>query len=169
VSILHAGTGNITESDILLALASKGVIVGFNTSVEPGAKKLAEREGVSIRLYDIIYNLIEDVDKALKGMLEPTEVEVIDGHGEIRAVFPAGKKDKVAGVYVTDGKVTRSSSVRIMRGGKKIHESAISSLRRFKDDVREVASGYECGIGVQGYNDFQVGDSLEFFHIEKSG
>jgi translation initiation factor IF-2 len=169
VSILHAATGNITESDILLALASKGVIVGFNTSVEPGAKKLAEREGVNIRLYDIIYNLIEDVEKALKGMLEPTEVEVIDGHGEIRAVFPAGKKDKVAGVYVIDGKVTRSSSVRVMRGGQKVHASAISSLRRFKDDVREVSSGYECGIGVQGYNDFQVGDSLEFFHIEKSG
>jgi translation initiation factor IF-2 len=169
VSILHAGTGNITESDILLALASKGVIVGFNTSVEPGAKKLAEREGVSIRLYDIIYNLIEDVDKALKGMLEPTEVEVIDGHGEVRAVFPAGKKDKVAGVYITDGRVTRSSSIRIMRGGKKVHESSIASLRRFKDDVREVATGYECGIGIQGYNEFQVGDILEFFHIEKSG
>jgi len=169
VRILHSGPGNVTESDILLALASKGVIVGFNTSVEPGAKRLAEREGISIRLYDIIYNLIEDVDKALKGMLEPTEVEVIDGHAEIRAVFPAGKKEKAAGVYVTEGKVMRGGSVRVMRGGQKIHEAAISSLRRFKDDVREVAAGYECGVGIQGFNDFQVGDMLEFFHIEKSG
>jgi translation initiation factor IF-2 len=169
VSILHAATGNVTESDILLALASKGVIVGFNTSVEPGAKKLAEREGVSIRLYDIIYNLIEDVDKALKGMLKPAEVEVIDGHAEVRAIFSAGKKDKVAGVYVLDGRVTRGDSVRVMRGGQKIYESVISSLRRFKEDVREVTTGYECGIGIQSYSDFQVGDSLEFFHVEKSG
>jgi translation initiation factor IF-2 len=169
VSIIHSGPGNITESDILLALASKGVIVGFNTGVETGAKRLAEREGISIRLYDIIYNLIEDVDKALKGMLEPTEVEVIDGHAEVRAVFPAGKKEKAAGVYVTEGKVMRGGSVRVMRGGQKIHESAITSLRRFKDDVREVTTGYECGVGVQGFNDFQVGDTLEFFHIEKSG
>ena len=169
VSMIHSGPGNITESDILLALASKGVIVGFNTGVETGAKRLAEREGISIRLYDIIYNLIEDVDKALKGMLEPTEVEVIDGHAEVRAVFPAGKKEKAAGVYVTEGKVMRGGSVRVIRGGQKLHESAITSLRRFKDDVREVATGYECGVGVQGFNDFQVGDTLEFFHIEKSG
>ncbi len=169
VSFIHSGPGNITESDILLALASKGVIVGFNTSVETGAKRLAEREGISIRLYDIIYNLIEDVDKALKGMLEPTEVEVIDGHADVRAVFPAGKKEKAAGIYVTEGKVMRGSSVRVMRGGKKIHESAVTSLRRFKEDVREVATGYECGVGVQGFNDFQVGDTLEFFRIEKSG
>jgi translation initiation factor IF-2 len=169
VSFIHSGPGNITESDILLALASKGVIVGFNTSVETGAKRLAEREGISIRLYDIIYNLIEDVDKALKGMLEPTEVEVIDGHADVRAVFPAGKKEKAAGIYVTEGKVMRGSSVRVMHGGKKIHESAVTSLRRFKEDVREVATGYECGVGVQGFNDFQVGDTLEFFRIEKSG
>lgn len=169
VSMIHSGPGDITESNILLALASKGVIVGFNTSVETGAKRLAEREGISIRLYDIIYNLIEDVDKALKGMLEPTEIEVIDGHAEVRAVFPAGKKEKAAGVYVTEGKVMRGGSVRVIRGGQKIHESAITSLRRFKDDVREVATGYECGVGVQGFNDFQVGDTLEFFHIEKSG
>ncbi len=169
VSIIHSGPGNVTESDVLLALASKGVIVGFNTGVETGAKRLAEREGISIRLYDIIYNLIEDVDKALKGMLEPTEVEVIDGHAEVRAVFPAGKKEKAAGIYVTEGKVMRGGSVRVMRGAQKIYESVVTSLRRFKQDVREVATGYECGVGVQGFNDFQVGDTLEFFHIEKSG
>lgn len=169
VSIIRSGPGNVTESDILLALASKAVIVGFNTTVETGAKRLAEREGVSVRLYEIIYNLIEDVDKALKGMLEPSEVEVIDGHAEVRAIFPAGKKEKAAGVYITEGKVIRGSSVRVMRGGQKIHESIVTSLRRFKDDVREVTSGYECGVGVQGFSDFQIGDTLEFFHIEKSG
>ena len=169
VSIIRSGPGNVTESDILLALASKAVIVGFNTGVETGAKRLAEREGVSVRLYDIIYNLIEDVDKALKGMLRPTEIEVIDGHAEVRAVFPAGRREKAAGVYMIEGKVLRGVSVRITRGGQKIHESTVTSLRRFKDDVREVAAGYECGVGVQGFSDFQIGDTLEFFHIEKSG
>lgn len=167
VRIIHSGTGNVTESDVMLAIASKGVIIGFNAGVEPGAKKLAEREGISIRNYDIIYNLVEDVGKALTGMLTPEEIEVIDGHGEVRAVFPA-KKEKVAGVYVTDGKAVRSAGLRVMRGGKKVHESTVTTLRRFKEDAREVAAGYECGVGVQGFNDFQVGDTLEFFHIEKS-
>jgi len=169
VRIIHSGTGNVTESDVMLALASKGVIIGFSTGVEPGAKRLAERDGISIRVYDIIYNLIEDVDKALKGMLAPAEVEVIDGHAEVRAVFPAGKKEKAAGVYVSEGKAVRGGGIRVLRGGKKLHESIVSSLRRFKEDVREVAAGYECGVGVQGFNDFQPGDTLEFFHIEKSG
>jgi translation initiation factor IF-2 len=167
VRMIHTGTGNVTESDVMLAVASKGVIIGFNTAIEPGAKRLAERDGVSIRVYDIIYNLIEDVGKALKGMLAPTEVEVIDGHAEVRAVFPAGK-GKVAGVYVTEGKAVRGGGVRVVRGGKRVHQGSVSSLRRFKEDVREVAAGYEGGVGVEGYNDFQVGDTLEFFHIERS-
>lgn len=167
VRMIHSGTGNVTESDVMLAIASKGVIIGFNAGVEPGAKKLAEREGIGIRNYDIIYNLVEDVAKALKGMLTPEEIEVIDGHAEVRAVFTS-KKEKVAGVYISDGKVVRGGGVRVMRGGKKVHESLVSSLRRFKEDAREVTAGYECGVGVQGYNDFQVGDMLEFFHIEKS-
>ncbi|HXX59113.1 MAG TPA: translation initiation factor IF-2 [Dehalococcoidales bacterium] len=168
VHIIHSGTGNVTESDVMLAVASKAVIIGFSTSVEPGAKRLAEHDGVSIRVYDIIYNLVDDVEKALKGMLQPKEVEVIDGHAEIRAVFPAGKKEKAAGVYVTDGKILRGDTVRVVRGGKIVHESTISSLRRFKDDVREVATGYECGIGIQGFSDYVVGDKLEFLHIEKA-
>jgi translation initiation factor IF-2 len=169
VRVIHSSTGNVNESDIMLAIASKAVIISFNTSAEPGAKSSAEREGVSIRFYNIIYNMVDDVNKALKGMLAPTFIEVIDGHAEVRAIFTAGKKEKVAGVSVTDGKITRSSSVRVMRGGKKIYESTVGSLRRFKDDVREVATGYECGVGVDGFGDFQVGDILEFFRNEKSG
>jgi len=169
VNIIHSGTGNITESDIMLAIASKAVVIGFNVGTEPGAKIQSEREGISIRNYSIIYNMVEDVEKALKGMLAPTLIEVIDGHAEIRAVFTAGKKEKAAGVMVTDGKATRGGGVRVMRKGKKIYESTVSSLRRFKDDVREVATGYECGVGVEGFNDYQIGDVLEFFHNEKSG
>jgi translation initiation factor IF-2 len=152
----------------MLGIASKAVIIGFNTESEPGAKSSAEREGVSIRFYNIIYNMVDDVTKALKGMLAPTFIEVIDGHGEVRAVFTAGKKEKIAGVFITEGKVTRSSSMRVLRGKTKAYEGPINSLRRFKDDVREVASGYECGIGVDIFGDFQVGDVLEFFRNEKS-
>jgi translation initiation factor IF-2 len=169
VRIIHSATGNVTESDVMLAIASSAVIIGFSTSTESGAKKLADREGISIRSYNIIYSVIEDVEKALKGMLSPIMVEVIDGHAEVRATFPAGKKEKVAGVIIKDGKAVRGVQVRVMRGGKKLHESTVISLRRFKDDVREVAQGYECGAVVQGFGDFQVGDILELFHSEKSG
>ncbi len=150
----------------MLAIASKGIIIGFDASTEPGTQRLAELEGVSIRNYDIIYNLVDDVSKALKGMLKPTYIEVIDGRAEVRAIFPAMKKAKVAGVYVTEGKVTRGASVRIKRQGKTINESVVISLRRFKDDVKEVASGYEAGVGLKDYNDFEVGDILEFFRTE---
>lgn len=168
VRVIHSSTGNVNESDIMLAIASKAVIIGFNTNAEPGAKSLAEREGASLRFYNIIYNMVDDVNKALKGMLTPTFIEVIDGHAMVQAVFSAGKKEKVAGVSVTDGKITRSSSVRVIRDGKKIQESTVGSLRRFKDDVREVATGYECGVGLEGFGDFKVGDILEFFRNEKS-
>jgi translation initiation factor IF-2 len=169
VRVIHSTTGNVNESDIMLAIASKAVIIGFNTGAEPGAKSSAEREGVSLRFYDIIYNMVDDVTKALKGMLTPTFVEVIDGHGEVRAVFTAGKKERIAGVFITEGKVTRSNSMRVLRAKQKVYEGSIGSLRRFKDDVREVAAGYECGIGVETFSDFQVGDILEFFRNEKSG
>jgi translation initiation factor IF-2 len=169
VRVIHSSTGNVNENDIMLAIASKAVIIGFNTEAEPGAKSSAEREGVSLRFYNIIYNMVDDVTKALKGMLTPTFVEVVDGHGEVRAVFTAGKKDKIAGVFITEGKVTRNSSMRVLRAKQKVYEGPISSLRRFKDDVKEVASGFECGIGVDTFSDFQVGDILEFFRNEKSG
>jgi translation initiation factor IF-2 len=110
---------------------------------------------------------VDDVGKALKGMLEPSQVEVIDGRAEVRAIFPSGKRDKVAGVYMTEGKVTRGVPVRVNRQGETVHESVVASLRRFKDDVREVTSGYECGVGVRDFNDFEEGDILEFYRTEE--
>jgi translation initiation factor IF-2 len=169
VRIIHSATGNITESDVMLAAASNGLIIGFNVSAGEGTRRLASTSGVDIRYYDIIYSLTDDVAKALKGMLEPTYVEVIDGRAETRAVFPAGKGAKAAGVYVTDGKISRNASVRVRRGKEVLADSTVISLKRFKDDVREVASGYECGVGVKDFNDFQVGDVLEFYRMEKSG
>ncbi len=168
VRIIHSSSGNIAESDVMLAAASKGIIIGFNTSTEPGAQRLAEIENVSIRHYSVIYNLVDDVNKALTGMLEPTLVEVIDGRAEVREVFPRGKREKVAGVYVTEGKVTRGVQARVLRGGETMVETTVNSLRRFKDDVREVATGFECGVGLQNFNDFAVGDIIEFYRTEES-
>jgi translation initiation factor IF-2 len=167
VRIIHSSSGNITESDVMLAIASKGLIIGFGTGIEAGAKRLADVEGVDIRSYDVIYNLVDDVEKALKGMLEPTYVEVIEGRAEVKAVFPS-KKLKVAGVAITDGKATRGAQVRVRRGDKVLVESTVASLRRFKDDVKEVASGYECGVGLKDFEAFEVGDVLEFFRKERS-
>ncbi|MFC1943810.1 translation initiation factor IF-2, partial [Chloroflexota bacterium] len=169
VRVLHSGSGNVTESDVMLATASKGVIIGFTTSSEQGARRLAELEGISIRYYDVIYNLVDDVSSALKGMLEPSKVEVIEGRAEVRAVFSAGKREKIAGVYVTEGKISRGASVRVRRQEKILRESIVSSLKRFKDDAREVATGYECGVGIKDFSEFDVGDILELFRIEETG
>jgi len=168
VRIIHSGTGGITESDIMLAVASKGLAIGFGVSTDEGARRLANAEGIDIRNYNVIYELIDDVDKALKGLLEPTYVEVIEGRAEVRAIFSAGKGTQVAGLYVTEGKITRNVSIRIRRGEEVVLESTIGSLRRFKDDVREVTAGYECGIGIKDFSDFQVGDILEFFSVQKA-
>jgi translation initiation factor IF-2 len=169
VRVIHSGSGNINESDIMLAIASRAVIIGFNTDSEPGARRSAEVEGVSIRYYDVIYNLVDDVGKALKGLLEPTYREVIDGRADVRAIFSSGKRAQVAGVYVTEGKITRGGSVRVQRHGETVAESVVSSLRRFKDDVREVATGYECGVGIRDFDNFEEGDVLEFFRVEEAG
>jgi len=168
VRIIHSATGNISESDVLLASASNGLIIGFSVSAGEGARRLAATTGVDIRFYNIIYTLTDDVDKALKGLLEPTYVEVIDGRADVRAVFSAGKGAKAAGVLVSDGKVTRNVLVRVRRGKEILADSTVSSLKRFKDDAKEVAAGYECGVGVKDFNDFQVGDVLEFYRMEKS-
>jgi len=168
VRIIHSGSGNVTESDVMLAIASKGLIIGFGTGVEAGARRLAEVGGVDIRSYDVIYNLVDDVDKALKGMLEPHYVEVIEGRAEVRAIFPRGKREKVAGVYVTEGKVGRGNLARVRRGEQIMYESVTESLRRFKDDVTEVTAGYECGVGIKDFDDFEIGDTLEFFRREKA-
>ena len=168
VRVIHAATGNVSESDVMLAAASSGVIIGFNVDAEAGARAMTDVEGVSIRYYDVIYSIIDDVTKALQGMLEPTFEEVIEGRAEVRAIFSAGKKDKAAGSYVTEGRVTRGSAIRVVRKRELIHESTIIGLRRFKDDVREVAAGIECGISVQGFNDFEVGDILEVFSVQET-
>lgn len=167
VHIIHSGTGNITENDVMLAIASHGVVIGFSTGIEAGAQRLADSEKIDIRHYDIIYNLVDEVDKALKGLIEPEIKEVIEGRAEVRAVFSAGKKINVAGMYILEGKAARGTRVRVMRGGEILAESPIISLRRFKDDVREIAAGYEGGVGLESFNDFQVGDVLEFVRKDK--
>jgi translation initiation factor IF-2 len=167
VRIIHSSTGNITEGDVMLALASEALIIGFNTNVDIGARRLADSKGTDIRVYDVIYALIDDVEKALKGMLEPTIVEVIEGRAEIRQVFPAGKGARVAGCYVTEGKIARNLPIRVIRKGKVIADTTVISMRRFKDDVREVATGFECGVGLKDFNDFQVGDIFEFYTRQK--
>jgi len=167
--VIHAASGSITESDILLASTSKGIIIGFNTLASPGATQLANTEGVGIQRYDVIYKLIEDVDKTLKGMLEPTYAEVLSGRAEVRAVFPSGKLGKIAGVYVTEGKVWRDAQVKILHQNKVISDARVSSLKRFKEDVTEVSAGLECGLGVEGSVDFQIGDIIEFYRKERIG
>jgi translation initiation factor IF-2 len=152
----------------MLAIASKGLIIGFGTGIEAGARRLAEVEGVDTRSYDVIYNLVDDVGKALKGMLEPTYVEVIEGRAEVKEIFPSRKKSEVAGVYVVEGKVSRGASVRVRRGKQIVGEAVVSSLRRFKDDVKEVTSGYECGVGIESFKGFEVGDILELVRREKA-
>jgi translation initiation factor IF-2 len=167
VKVIHANSGSITESDVMLALASQGIIIGFNSRPDSGAQRLAEMEGISIRFYDVIYGIIDDVEKAMKGMLEPTYADAIDGYGEVRAVFDVGKKGNVAGIVVKDGKAIRDAFVRVMRDGKVIHESRVNSLKRFKNDAKEVATGLECGVGVDDFEEFQAGDILQFYHKEK--
>jgi translation initiation factor IF-2 len=167
--VIHAASGSITESDVLLASASKGIIIGFNTPTSPGATQLANVEAVGIQHYDVIYKLIEDVDKTLKGMLEPTYAEVLSGRAEVRAVFPRGKLGKIAGVYVMEGKAWRDAQVKILRQNKVICDSQVSSLKRFKEDVAEVSAGLECGLGIEGFADFQIGDIMEFYRRERIG
>lgn len=168
VNLIHTGAGNITESDVMLAFASQGLIVGFNTSIEGGAQKLADSEGVDVRRYDIIYKMIEDIDKALKGLMEPTYSDVIDGRAQVKAVFGAAKRVNIAGFGVIEGKVVMGSPVRVIRGEKIIIDSTVSSLRRFKDNVKEVAAGYEGGLTIKDFNEYREGDIFEFYHREKS-
>jgi translation initiation factor IF-2 len=167
VRVISTGSGSITEGDILLALASKGIILGFHTAPTLGAQRMAESEEVDIRLYNIIYDLIADVERALKGMKEPVYAEVIEGHGEVRAVFTAGRHAKAAGVYVSDGVLRRNALIRIVRKKEVVLRSSIGSLRRFKDDVKEVAAGVECGVAVDGFNQFEVGDVIEAYRKEQ--
>ena len=165
VQVVHGGAGAISESDILLATAANGIAIGFNVRPSVKAKELAELEKVEIRFYDVIYKLVEEIQSAMEGLLAPVEREVVLGTVEVRETFSVPKVGTVAGCHVIDGKITRNASVRLLRDGVVIHTGKIASLRRFKDDVREVLKGYECGVGIDGYNDIKVGDNIEAFEI----
>jgi len=167
INILHAETGNIGENDIMLASASKAIVIGFNAQADGAARRLAEAEGVSIRLYDIIYRLTEDIEKALKGMLEPEEKETVLGHADVRQVFHISKTGNIAGCRVLDGEIRRGARARLLRKGQVLYEGSISSLKHLQDDVREVRAGYECGIGLKNWDDLQVGDTIESYLVEK--
>lgn len=167
LNVIHASVGAITETDVNLATASNAIILGFNVRPEVKASAMAEKEGVDVRLYNIIYDAVDDIKKAMEGLLEPTLKEKHLGRAEIREVFSVPKVGNVAGCYVQDGKMVRNAKVRLLRDNVVIYEGKMSSLRRFKEDAKEVASGYECGIGLENYNDIKVGDVIEAFEIEK--
>ncbi len=167
INVIHGGVGSITESDVMLAAASNAIITGFNVRPETKSKRLAEEENIDIRTYRIIYDAINDVEAAMEGMLDPELHEVVMGRAEVREIFKVPKAGTVAGSYVQDGKITRDSKLRLIRDGKVIHEGQIDSLRRFKDDVREVQSGYEFGISIERFNDIKEGDIIEAYKIEE--
>ena len=167
VKVLHSGTGSITENDVHLAAASDAIIIGFNVRPSVKVKELAEREGVDIRSYDVIYHALEDIEKAMIGMLAPSYEEQVIGTAEVRETFHVPKVGTIAGCAVVDGRIERNAGVRVLRDGVVIYTGTISSLKRFKDDVKEVLTGYECGIGVENFNDIKVGDTLEAFIMQE--
>ncbi|MCB2209610.1 translation initiation factor IF-2 [bacterium] len=167
INILQQETGNITESDVMLAAASDAIVIGFAVEADNAAERLAEKEGVSIRLYTIIYRLTEDVEKAIKGMLEPEMVEKTVGRAKVLAIFKVSKFSKAAGCRVIDGELRRNGRIRVLRGNEVVFEGNIGSLKRGKDDVREVREGFECGVALKGFADFQEGDQLECYVIEQ--
>ena len=169
VRIIHAAPGAVTENDVLLAAASDAVIVGFNTRTEPGAKRLAGQDSVEIRNYAIIYRLTEDVEKALQGMLAPVLQDIVEGRLTVRAVFDLSRNRRSAGCYVAEGAVSRGAMARVLRGGAEVFDGPIASLRRFKNDVRQVQTGYECGLTLDGFSDFQEGDVIEAHRQQAAG
>jgi translation initiation factor IF-2 len=167
VRVIHQGVGGITEGDVNLAAASNALVVGFNVRPNAEARRLAEREGVEIRTYRVIYRLTEDIEQALVGMLAPVTTEETIGEAEVRQLFRVSRLGTIAGSYVTSGVVRRNAQVRIVRDGTVIHETSIAQLKRFKDDVREVEEGFECGILLEGFNDVKEGDVLELFETRQ--
>lgn len=167
INILYAETGNIGENDVMLASASKAIVIGFNVQADTAARRLADSEGVDIRLYDIIYRLTEDLEKALKGMLEPEEKQVIIGRAQVRAVFRISKLGNIAGCLVTNGELRRNAYIRVMRNGSPVHEGPVGSLKHLQEDVREVRTGFECGVSLKHFEDFKAGDELECYITEK--
>jgi translation initiation factor IF-2 len=167
VQLVYAAVGGISESDVNLAIASKAVIIGFNTRADAGARKLAEGNGIDIRYYNIIYDAVDDLKAAMSGMLTPDKKEEVIGTAEIRQVFKVSKIGSIAGCMVTSGLVRRSARLRLLRDNVVIFTGELDSLKRFKDDVREVKEGFECGLNIKNYNDIQENDQLEFFEIKE--
>jgi len=167
IRIIHTGVGAINESDITLASASNAIVIGFNVRPDVNAKRTAEAEGVEIRLHRIIYKVMEEIEAAMKGMLDPEFEEKIIGQAEVRQTFKVSKVGTIAGSYVTEGKISRDSGVRLIRDGIVIFEGELDALKRFKDDAKEVARGYECGITIKNFNDVKEGDVIEAFVMEE--
>ena len=167
VNIVHIASGGVTESDILLAVASQAIIIGFNSPPEQGSKSLADQEGVEIRNYDVIYHITEDIAKALTGLLEPVFEDVLEGRAAVRAVFNLGRRARVAGIYVNDGRIARGSTLRVIRDGNTIAEGPVASLKHFRDDVREVANGFEGGVTIESFNDWQEDDVIEAYSLQQ--
>jgi translation initiation factor IF-2 len=168
VNVIHSGVGGITENDVNLAAASGAMVVGFNVRPSPEARTLAEREGVEIRTYRVIYQLTEDIEQALVGMLSPVTSEETIGYAEVRQLFRVSRLGTIAGCHVTQGVIKRSAQIRVVRDGTVVQETSISQLKRFKDDVREVQEGFECGILLDGFNDVKEGDILEAYEIRET-
>jgi translation initiation factor IF-2 len=164
---LLASTGAITESDVTFAATSDAIVIGFNVRPDAAALRAANATGVDIRFYDVIYTLIDDIEAAMKGLLEPESRDVTDGYAEVRQIFRLPNRVQAAGLYVLDGRVLRNDRVRVLRSGAVVHDGTVATLKRFKDDVREVAAGFECGVSLDNFNDYQEGDQLEFYHTEK--
>ena len=166
VKVIHAAAGAVTGTDVNLALASEGIVIAFNCPVEPGAARLAGTEGVEIRTYTVIYQVIEEVEAAITGMLQPVKMQVVDAHAEVLQVFPIRGLGKIAGCRALNGSIKRGQQVHVYRRGEQVADGEIRSLRRFQDDVQEVDAGQECGVAMTNYEDFEPGDQLEFFHVE---
>jgi translation initiation factor IF-2 len=167
LKVIHGATGAVTESDIMLASASEAIIICFNVRTNPTLRALAEKEHVDVRFYDVIYRVIEDVRSAMVGLLEPIYTENTIGRAQVKEVFHVSKVGSVAGCYVTDGKIERSAKVRLLRDDVAVYDGQISSLKRFKDDAKEVTTGFECGVGLENYNDIKPGDVLEVYTVEE--
>jgi len=168
LKVIHGATGALTESDVMLASASKAIVICFNVRANPPVEAIAERENVDVRLYDVIYKVIEDIKLALAGLLEPIYSETIIGRADVKQIFHVSKVGTVAGCYVSDGKIERAANVRLLRDEVVIYNGKVSSLKRFKDDVKDVPSGFECGVGLENYDDIKPGDVLEVYTVEET-
>jgi translation initiation factor IF-2 len=167
LNIIHSATGAITESDVMLASASGAIIIGFNVRVNPRVSDVAEKENVDIRYYDVIYNVVKDIRLAMTGLLEPIYKEHVIGRADVKEVFRIPKVGSIAGCYVTDGHVVRNANVRLLRDDVVVFDGKLGSLRRFKEDAKEVQTGYECGIGLENFQDIKSGDVFEVYEIEE--